>query len=248
MHAIRVDNVTKVFRLYLNRPISLKEKLLRIGTTKYEEFQALTNVSFAIPRGGSLGLVGANGSGKSTLLKIVAGILQPTSGSVEVKGRVSALLELGSGFQPHYTGRENVYLNGTILGLSPAHIRRRYNDIVEFADIGQFIDLPVRHYSSGMYVRLAFAIAVHVEPEILLVDEVLAVGDEAFRSKCVDRIRDLRKQGTTMLFVSHAASMVEDLCDSAMLLQNGKSLAFGKPKDVIAEYRSLQTLAGSVIS
>lgn len=202
----------------------------------FREFWALHNVSFQVKKGETLGIVGRNGSGKSTLLQLICNTLNPTSGTVSVKGRISALLELGSGFNPEYTGRENVFMNGQILGLSQKDIENRYDAIVEFADIGDFIDQPVKTYSSGMVVRLAFSVAVHVEPEILVVDEALAVGDMPFQIKCFAHLRKLRERGTSILFVTHDLSTVRSFCDQAMYLDRGKCLAIGPANDVCRQY------------
>jgi len=196
-------------------------------------------VNFAIHRGETVGIVGRNGSGKSTLLQIICGTLAPSTGDVHVRGRVAALLELGAGFNPEFTGRENVYLNGTVLGLTRAQIEEKFGDILAFAEIGEFIDRPVKTYSSGMYVRLAFAVAIHVVPDLLVVDEALSVGDEAFQRKCFARIERLREGGCTVLFVSHAASTVIELCDRAILLDRGEVLADGAPKGVISRYQRM---------
>lgn len=202
-------------------------------------FQALSDISFDVFKGEIVGIVGRNGCGKSTLLQLVAGILQPTQGSVSLSGRVSAILELGAGFNPEATGRENIYINGAILGYSSSAIDQKIASIIAFADIGEFIDRPVRLYSSGMYVRLAFAIAISVEPDILIVDEALSVGDAAFQRKCFTRIEDLRKLGTTILFVSHSETLVVELCDRAILLNAGKLIYTGKPKFVMGLYNRI---------
>jgi ABC-type polysaccharide/polyol phosphate transport system ATPase subunit len=204
-----------------------------------DEFHALRDVSFNLRKGESLGIIGLNGSGKSTLLQIIAGTLEPTSGTVKTNGRIAALLELGSGFNPDFTGKENIYLNATILGLSKSEIDAKYDDIVAFADIGDFIHQPVRTYSSGMGLRLAFAVVAHVEPDILIIDEALAVGDARFQSKCFCFLESLQKQGKTLLFVSHDVNSVARLCSSAVLLHQGKVHAIGKPSDVINEYSKI---------
>ena len=223
------------------------KKMLGILTAKretqakksLEEFHALRDVSFHLRKGESLGIIGLNGSGKSTLLQIIAGTLEPTSGTVKTNGRIAALLELGSGFNPDFTGKENIYLNATILGLSQSEIDAKYDDIVAFADIGDFIHQPVRTYSSGMGLRLAFAVVAHVEPDILIIDEALAVGDARFQSKCFCFLESLQKQGKTLLFVSHDVNSVARLCSSAVLLHQGKVHAIGKPSDVINEYSKI---------
>lgn len=205
----------------------------------YREFHALRGIDLAIARGETVGIVGRNGSGKSTLLQLICGTLTPTSGDMRVNGRIAALLELGAGFNPDFTGRENVFLNGAILGLSQAEVEAKFDDIVAFADIGEFIDQPVKTYSSGMYVRLAFAVAINVEPEILVVDEALSVGDEGFQRKCFARIDAIRNAGATVLFVSHSAGTVVDLCDRAVLLDHGEIIAEGTPKHVVSRYQKL---------
>jgi ABC-2 type transport system ATP-binding protein len=235
--AIEIERVTKNFRLYHQKPTSLKERVLRFRRVRYEPFTALDDVSLDIEAGTTVGLLGHNGSGKSTLLKCMAGILQPTSGCVRTVGRMAALLELGAGFHPELTGRENVYLNGSILGLKRAEVQRIFDDIVGFAELEQFIDTPVKHYSSGMYIRLGFAVAINVDPEILLVDEVLAVGDEAFQRKCIDKVKSFQAEGRTIVFVTHAADQVRQMCDKAAALEHGKLVAQGEPNDVIREFR-----------
>src|SRR3954467_2571518 len=202
----------------------------------YEEFWALEDVSFEIPAGTTFGLIGENGSGKSTLLKCMAKILRPDVGSITTVGKISALLELGAGFPPDLSGRDNVSLNGSILGLSSAQIDARFDEIVEFAGLGQFIDTPVKNYSSGMYVRLGFSVAINVDPDILLVDEVLAVGDEQFQRKCSEKFADLKDRGKTIVIVSHALGMVRELCDEVALLEHGHLRAVGTPREVIEGY------------
>ena len=211
---IVVDHVSKTFAL--RKDNSLKERIVtlgRRGRQHKEEFQSLSDVAFSIPAGASIALMGPNGSGKSTLLKVIGGIIEPTAGNVLRRGRLAALLELGAGFHPDLSGRDNVYLNAAILGLSREETEERFDSIVAFSEIGDFIDTQVKFYSSGMYVRLAFAVAVHTDPDILLVDEVLAVGDEAFQRKCMDRIREFQKEGRTIVLVSHSAAQVMDICD-----------------------------------
>jgi lipopolysaccharide transport system ATP-binding protein len=236
--AISVRNVAKSFRRY-DRPSDRLKELLLPSRQQYREFQALRDVSIEIPRGQTLGIVGRNGSGKSTLLQIIVGTLQPSSGQTRIHGRISALLELGSGFNPEFTGRQNVFFNGQILGLSRAQIEERFDDIAAFADIGEFLDQPAKTYSSGMFVRLAFAVATSVDPDILVVDEALAVGDEAFQRKCFSRIESLQSRGCTTLFVSHAASKVVELCDRALLLDHGEAIIAHHPKFVIDQYHKL---------
>lgn len=234
--AVDVVGVSKRFRLYHEKYSSLKEKVIHAGHTPYEDFWALRDVRFSIAEGETVGMVGRNGSGKSTLLKCVAGILQPTAGEVVVRGQVAALLELGAGFQPELSGRDNVYLNGTLLGLSTKEIERRFDEIVAFAELEQFIDNQVRFYSSGMAVRLGFAIAVNVDPDIFVVDEVLAVGDENFQRKCLARIAEFQHEGRTILFVTHSADLVTQICDRAVVLSQGKVIGMGPAAEAIELY------------
>jgi ABC-type polysaccharide/polyol phosphate transport system ATPase subunit len=234
--AIEVVDVSKRFRVYREKPTSLKQRLLS-GRTRAEDFWALTDVSFEVAQGGTLGLIGHNGSGKTTMLKVIAGILRPTKGVVRERGRIAGLLELGAGFHPELTGRENVYLNASFLGLSRAETDRVYDEIVGFAELEEFMDTAVKFYSSGMLVRLGFAVAVHVEPEIILIDEVLAVGDEAFQARCIDRVRSFQREGRTIVFVTHALDQVRHLCDHAVMLDHGRIHATGAPDDVVREMR-----------
>jgi ABC-type polysaccharide/polyol phosphate transport system ATPase subunit len=241
---IRFDSVRKVFRWRRSRARhdSVKgaffHRRLARRRPEAEEFVALDDISLAVPQGEALAVIGANGSGKSTLLKLASGILRPTGGEVTVDGRVTALIELGAGFHPEITGRENVVINGMLLGLSRQEIEDRMADIIGFADIGPFIDQPVKTYSSGMYVRLGFSVAVAVEPDILLIDEVLAVGDEAFTRRSLDRLARMRQQGVTMVLVSHDLDLVRDFADRALYLDAGRAAAVGPPDTVIARYRS----------
>lgn len=238
--AIRVTGLGKAFPIYRKAHHRLLQMLTPGPEHRwYDEYEALRDVTLEIRRGETVGIVGRNGSGKSTLLQLICGTLTPTRGSIEVNGRIAALLELGAGFNPEFTGRENIFLNGTVLGLSTAQISARFDDIAAFADIGGFIDQPVKTYSSGMYVRLAFAVAINVEPEILVVDEALSVGDEAFQRKCFAKINEIRDRGATILFVSHSAGTVIDLCDRAFLLDAGELLTQGPPKQVISLYQKL---------
>jgi ABC-2 type transport system ATP-binding protein len=234
--AIEVDHVSKRFRLYRERPSSLKQRLIS-SRSRAVEFWALRDVSLSVREGSTLGLIGHNGSGKSTLLKVIAGILRPTSGVVRQRGRLSALLELGAGFHPELTGRENVYLNASFLGLTRRDIDRTYDAIVEFAELQDFMDNQVKFFSSGMLVRLGFAVAVHVDPDVLLIDEVLAVGDEAFQAKCIDRVRQFQRDGRTMVLVTHALGRVTELCDAAVMLHRGVIHKEGSPDDVVREMR-----------
>ncbi len=236
--AISVRNVTKYFTVHTESRSTVKERFVRGGSLGKHTFKALDNVSFDIPRGSTFGLVGHNGSGKSTMLKILAGVYRATEGRVKVDGRVSALLELGAGFHGELTGRENVYLNGAILGLSKKEINYRIDKIIEFADIGDFIDAPVKIYSSGMTVRLGFAVAVTLDPEILIVDEIIAVGDEDFQRKCFDYLFDLRKKGTTIALVTHSLGLASQLCDGAVWLDGGKARMSGEVNAVIDGYLS----------
>lgn len=235
--AITIDRVTKVFKLAKDKPKSAKERVIRAGRIDWEEFRALDDVSFDVAEGETLAMLGHNGSGKSTLLKCVAGTLRPTEGRITTRGRLAALLELGAGFHPDLTGRENVYLNGSILGFSKAQIDQIFDDIVDFAELPGFIDQQVKHYSSGMYARLGFAVAINVEPDILLVDEVLSVGDEAFQRKCIDRIKQMQRDGRTILLVSHATDMVRQICDRAVVLDHGVKIADGPPGEAIRAFR-----------
>lgn len=239
--SISVHGLSKSFPVY-EKPHHRLLQMLSTRSTKhrwFREFQALKDVGFEIHKGETVGIVGRNGSGKSTLLQLLCGTLTPSTGMIEVGGRIAALLELGAGFNPDFTGRENVFLNGTVLGLTRQEIEARFDEITRFADIGEFIEQPVKSYSSGMYVRLAFAVAIHVEPDILVVDEALSVGDEAFQRKCYARIEKIRDSGATVLFVSHAASAVLELCNRAILLDHGEILAIGAPKAVISRYQKL---------
>ncbi|MBD2139527.1 ABC transporter ATP-binding protein [Anabaena sp. FACHB-1237] len=204
----------------------------------FEEFWALKDVSFEIKQGDRVGIIGRNGAGKSTLLKILSRITEPTKGSIKIKGRVASLLEVGTGFHPELTGRENIFLNGAILGMGKEEIKRKFDEIVAFAEVEKFLDTPVKRYSSGMYVRLAFAVAAHLEPEILIVDEVLAVGDAAFQKKCLGKMEDVGKEGRTVLFVSHQMDMIRALCDKCCLLSSGTIIATGEPQTVIEDYQA----------
>lgn len=234
--AVVFDDVAKRFRLYRQRHFSLKEAFLHGRRGVYDDFWVLRNLSFNVESGTTIGIIGANGSGKSTALKLIARILHPNAGKIAVEGRVSALLELGTGFHPEYTGRENVFLNGALLGLRRALIRSRLDEIVEFAGIEAFIDNPVKTYSPGMVMRLGFAIAVNVDPEILLIDEVLAVGDAEFAEKCFARVNDFRARGKTIVLVSHDLEAVRRFCDRAILIDQGGVRADGVPAEVTARY------------
>ncbi len=235
--AISLKNVSKCYKRYA-RPVDRLKEILLPGKSQAQEFWALRDISLEVSKGETLGIIGQNGSGKSTLLQIIARTLTPTTGEVSINGRVSALLELGSGFNPEFTGRQNVFFNGQILGLSKEEIQAKYDEIAAFADIGDFIDQPVKTYSSGMFVRLAFAVAVSVNPDILIVDEALAVGDIYFQQKCFDRIRSLKHRGTTLLFVSHDSGAVHKLCNRALLLETGALVLDAKPRQVIDLYEA----------
>ncbi|HEU5363167.1 MAG TPA: ABC transporter ATP-binding protein, partial [Gaiellaceae bacterium] len=236
---IVVDRVSRTFRVYPKAQRTLKDLFVSRGRLRAREVQALRDVSLTIEPGGAVGLVGRNGSGKSTLLRLVSGIITPTSGRIEAGGRIASLLELGAGFHPDFTGRENVYLNGSIHGLSRARVREAMDEIVSFAELEQFIDLPVRTYSSGMFMRLGFSVAAHIEADVLLLDEVFAVGDEQFQRKCFGKIAEFKNRGGTIVFVSHDAQAVERLCDRAVLLRQGELAFDGPTQEAIAAYRRL---------
>jgi len=239
--AIELAGVTKIYRRYGGRHFAtLKSALLQRSILRdlrpNETFSALQDVSFTVAAGSTFGVIGRNGSGKSTALKLVAGITKPTSGVVSVQGRISALIELGAGFHPEISGRENVFINGIMLGLTKREIQRRFDEIVEFAELTEFIDAPVKTYSSGMYMRLGFAVAIHVDPDVLLVDEVLAVGDEGFTHKCLDKFAEFKRRGKTILLVTHSLGLVERFCDDAIWLDGGRKRAQGDPKRVVGAY------------
>jgi ABC-type polysaccharide/polyol phosphate transport system ATPase subunit len=242
MNAIELTNVSKVYRRYSHRRqfATLKSALLSRSLVRDlnpdETFAAVQGVTVEVPAGQTLGVIGRNGSGKSTLLKLVAGITKPTTGAVRVTGRISALIELGAGFHPEISGRENVFINGIMLGLSRREVQRRFDEIVEFAELSDFIDAPVKTYSSGMYMRLGFAVAIHVDPDVLLVDEVLAVGDEGFTHKCLDKFSEFKRRGKTILLVTHSLGLVERFCDEALWMDAGRKKAIGDPKRVVGAY------------
>ena len=238
MNAIEVSHLGKSYRLRKEQDRSLKSALLGFfrRPDKQDQFWALKDVSFEVIKGETLGIIGANGAGKSTLLGLIAKTIKETEGAVKVQGKISSLLELGAGFHPELTGRENIYLNGAILGLSRKEIGGRYEEIVKFSELEKFMDVPVKHYSSGMYVRLGFAVAVEVNPDILLLDEVLAVGDETFRKKCLNRIYNFKRQGKAMLIVSHDLDTVKAISDRVLLIDHGKQIQLGRPESVIDEY------------
>ena len=239
--AIELINVSKIYRRYGGRHFAtLKSALLQRSILRdlqpSETFPALTDVSFSVPKGSTYGVMGRNGSGKSTALKLVAGITKPTSGTVQVEGRISAQIELGAGFHPEISGRENVFINGIMLGLTKREIQERFDEIVDFAELREFIDAPVKTYSSGMYMRLGFAVAINVNPDVLLVDEVLAVGDEGFTHKCLDKFAEFKRSNKTILLVTHSLNLIERFCDEALWLDNGHAMSHGDPKRVVGAY------------
>jgi ABC-2 type transport system ATP-binding protein len=242
--AVDVVDVSKRFRLYHEKYYSLKERVLHLGNNSYEDFWALNDINFEVAEGQTVGILGRNGSGKSTLLKCMSGILQPTSGKIVVRGALAALLELGAGFQPELSGRENIFLNASLLGLTTREVESRFDEIVAFAELENFIDNQVKYYSSGMYVRLGFAVAVNVDPDILVVDEVLAVGDENFQRKCMGRIKEFQDDGRTILFVTHSPDLVRVICDRAVVLSSGKMLGYTSAAEAVKIYHDhLLTLA-----
>lgn len=237
--AIKITNLTKIYKLYDRNRDRLKDSLGLSRKANYKEHYALKNVDMEVKTGESVGIIGVNGSGKSTILKIITGVLNATSGDIEINGRISALLELGAGFNMEYTGLENVYLNGTMMGFTEKEIDERLQDILDFADIGDFIHQPVKTYSSGMFVRLAFAVAINIDPEILIVDEALSVGDVFFQAKCYHKFEEFKKMGKTILFVSHDLTSIAKYCDRVILLNKGVKLAEGNPKDMVNMYKKL---------
>jgi len=237
MNGISVQSVTKTFRVYDEQYQTLKERAIHFGKIPFHEFEAVSDVSFEAKPGSMVGILGHNGSGKSTLLKCIAGTLTPNHGKIVAHGRMAALLELGAGFHPELTGRENLYLAGSILGLRRHEIQSKFDQIVDFAELEEFIDNQMKHYSSGMFTRLGFALIANIEPEILLLDEVLAVGDEAFQNKCLDQIRSFREEGVTILFVTHSVDLAASLCDELVVLDHGKVVASGDPTESAATYR-----------
>ncbi len=234
--AVVVDHVTKEFKLYKDRRTSLKERFTKRRPSRYDMFKALDDITLNVPTGSTYGLIGSNGSGKSTLLKLMANIHRPTGGSITHSGRISALLELGAGFHPELSGRDNIYLNGSILGMTRKQVDAAMDSIVSFSGIEEFIDTPVKVYSSGMYVRLGFSIAVNLDPEILIIDEIIAVGDEEFQRRCFDYLYELRKRGVTIIFVSHSLPLVQTLCDRVAWIEKGVLRAEGPARDVVDEY------------
>src|SRR5947209_15345881 len=238
---INFNNVSKKYKLRANG--NSAKRWYRRGLQKSADMWALRNVTFQVREGEALGIVGHNGAGKTTILKILSGISTPTSGEITIRGRLAALVEVSSGFHPELTGRENIYLHGAMLGMRRSEIRKKLDSIIEFSGVGRYIEVPVKRYSSGMFVRLGFAIAAHLDPDILLLDEVLAVGDAAFQAKCLERIAELRKDGRTMVFISHDLAAVYSLCDRALLLSHGSILSDGPPRQVIDDYQQI-TFAG----
>jgi ABC-2 type transport system ATP-binding protein len=235
--AVDVQGVSKRFRLYHEKYTSLKERVIHAGRVPHDDLWALRDISFSVREGETVGILGRNGSGKSTLLKCVCGVLKPTSGQVVVRGKLAGLLELGAGFQQELSGRDNIYLNGSMLGMSRREVDRVFDDIVAFAELDQFIDNQVKFYSSGMYVRLGFAVAVNVDPDVLVIDEVLAVGDERFQRKCLDRIKRFQQEGRTILFVSHSPDQVRSICDRAVVLHDGEMIGLGPPGESVRIFR-----------
>lgn len=246
MNAIEVNNLKKIYRMYNSPRDHLREIISLRGRKFHHDFCALNDISFNIEKGKTVGIIGQNGSGKSTLLKIICGVLQPTSGSVLTNGRITALLELGAGFNPEFTGRENVYMNGALTGFNGKEIDRRFRDIEAFAEIGEFIDQPVKTYSSGMFVRLAFATAVNIDPEILIIDEALSVGDVLFRAKCFAKFQEFKEKGITIIFVTHSLELVTTHCDQALLLDQGNLVSQGMPKTVVDDYNRVITSKSGV--
>lgn len=234
--AIEIKDMSKDFIIYADKANTLKERIIRFSNNKKEVRHILKNINLKINKGETVALIGVNGSGKSTLLKLITKIIYPTSGSIKVNGKLASLLELGAGFHPDFSGRENIYFNASIFGLSKEEIDARLDKIIEFSELGDFIDTPVRTYSSGMYMRLAFSVAINVDADIILIDEILAVGDQRFQEKCMNKMLELKKLGKTMVFVSHSKSAVEFLCDRAVWLNDGVIQKDGKTKNVLEEY------------
>ena len=234
--AITIKNMSKDFIIYADKANTLKERIVRFSNNKKEVRHILKNINLEIKKGETVALIGVNGSGKSTLLKLITKIIYPTSGSIKVKGKLASLLELGAGFHPDFSGRENIYFYASIFGLTKSEIDSRLDDIIAFSELGSFIDTPVRTYSSGMYMRLAFSVAINVDADIILIDEILAVGDQRFQEKCMNKMQELKKMGKTMVFVSHSKEAVEFLCDRSIWINNGEIQKDGKTKEVLAEY------------
>ncbi|WP_343248584.1 ABC transporter ATP-binding protein [Diplocloster hominis] len=237
--AIQVEDITKIYKLYNKPSDRLKESLGLTRQKRHRDHYALKHLNFDVFKGETVGIIGTNGSGKSTILKIITGVLNPTGGNISIDGRISALLELGAGFNMEYTGIENIYLNGTMIGFSEKEIDEKLDDILEFADIGEFVNQPVKTYSSGMFVRLAFAVAINIDPEILIVDEALSVGDVFFQAKCYHKFEEFKRLGKTILFVSHDLSSISKYCDRVILLNQGEKVAEGKPKQIVDLYKKI---------
>lgn len=233
---IKVKNMTKKFKLYSDKPRTLKERLVFWKHNKVEERLILDNISLNIKKGDTVALIGVNGSGKSTLLKLMTKIIYPTTGTITINGKLTSLLELGAGFHPDFTGRENIYFNASIFGLTAKQIDARVKDIIEFSELGDLIDSPVRTYSSGQYMRLAFSVAINVDAEILLIDEILAVGDQRFQDKCFDKLKELKNSGKTIVVVTHSLGSIKQLCNRAIWINDGKVILDGKTEDVIEKY------------
>ena len=246
--AVEIQNVSKHFKLYKEKYTTLKERVLHAGRIPFTEFWALRDIEANIEQGETVGMLGRNGSGKSTLLKCIAGILQPSSGQIVVRGTLAAMLELGAGMQPELSGRDNIFLNGSLLGFSRREMARRFDEIVAFAELEDFIDNQVKYYSSGMYVRLGFAVAVNVDPDILLIDEVLAVGDERFQQKCMERVKRFQKEGRTILFVSHSADMMRQICDRVIVLEHGNVATIAPPPEAIGKFRQILVESDSTVT
>lgn len=242
---IEIKNVSKSFKIYHDKATTLKERLLFLRSSKADVFWALKDINLTIESGKTVGLIGHNGSGKSTLLKLITKIIYPTSGEIITRGRVSSLLELGAGFHPDFTGRENIYINASIFGLSRKEIDSKLESIIEFSELRDFIDSPIRTYSSGMYTRLAFSVAVHVSPDILLIDEILAVGDINFQKKCITKIKEFKKKGVTMVFVSHNMNDVLEICDSVVWLDKGRMIEYGDTETIAEKYLDEMNRRGS---
>ena len=238
--AIKIDHLSKVYKIFDKPSDRVREALNPFGKRYSKDFYALNDVSLTIKKGETVGIIGKNGAGKSTLLKVITGVLTPTSGSIQVNGRIASLLELGAGFNPEMTGIENIYMNGTIMGYSKDEMDARLQNIIDFADIGDFISQPVKMYSSGMFARLAFAVNAFVEPDILIVDEALSVGDAFFQAKCIDKMKKMMEKGTTVLFVSHDWGAVKNICRTGVLMDKGKVIEYGTAGDVVEEYRKMQ--------
>lgn len=237
--AIVIKNMSKNFIIYGDKANTLKERLIRLGKNKKEVRNVLKNINIEIKKGETVALIGVNGSGKSTLLKLITKIIYPNKGSIKVNGKISSLLELGAGFHPDFSGRENIYFNASIFGLTKKEIDERLDKIIEFSELGEYIDTPVRTYSSGMYMRLAFSVAINVDADIILIDEILAVGDQRFQEKCMNKMLELKKEGKTMVFVSHSEESVKFLCDRAIWLYEGQVRMDGNTNDVLKEYIKL---------